>query len=222
MPRTYEQLLSNDSAWPELAAKIAASKNRVTALAPSSDAARRACLLGVGVTTKSVLGAIAHETGGILIDGGWIRLLGAGSTRLPRVLGGYNLELDVPMSAFLIVADDVVGGVFAINAGALGPSIGHVYYFAPDALDWEDTGLGHADFVSWTLEGNLDKYYATQRWTNWRAEVEQLPGDQAISMFPFLWTREGQIDVDKNSRKAVPCKELWTMQEDSAQALGGI
>ncbi|MEM7344538.1 MAG: DUF2625 family protein, partial [Chloroflexota bacterium] len=30
------------------------------------------------VTTRSPMGAIIYETGGVLIDGGWIRILGSG------------------------------------------------------------------------------------------------------------------------------------------------
>ena len=34
-------------------------------------------LLNAQITTRSPMGAIIYETGGILIDGGWIRLLGS-------------------------------------------------------------------------------------------------------------------------------------------------
>lgn len=38
-----------------------------------------ATLLNLQVTTKSTLGAIAYETGGILIDHGWLKILGSGN-----------------------------------------------------------------------------------------------------------------------------------------------
>src|ERR1044071_7443416 len=52
------------------------SPHRVTVL-PRQDATARACLEALQATTRSPLGAIAHETGGMLIDHGWLRLLGS-------------------------------------------------------------------------------------------------------------------------------------------------
>jgi hypothetical protein len=59
---TYEALLSDDPAWPELAA-AARECGRVTVL-PRDATAARACLEKLQVTTRSTLGALAHETGG--------------------------------------------------------------------------------------------------------------------------------------------------------------
>ena len=64
----------------------------------------------------------------------------------------------------MIVADDLVGGAFAINGTELGDQPGRVHYFAPDALEWQDTELGHSAFVSWTVEGDLEAFYGTMRW----------------------------------------------------------
>ena len=36
-------------------------------------------LLNAQVTTRSPMGAVIYETGGILIDNGWLRILGSGS-----------------------------------------------------------------------------------------------------------------------------------------------
>jgi hypothetical protein len=128
-----------ESAWPAIAALVGAS-DRATVL-PRDAAAARACLERLHITTRSPLGAIAYETGGLLLDRGWVRLFGSGHPKLTRALGRWNEELGIPLAQFMIVADDVIGGVFAINAGALGPARGNVYYFAPDTLRWEDSDL---------------------------------------------------------------------------------
>ena len=39
---------------------------------------------------RSPLGAVVYETGGILVDGGWLRILGSGNARLTRTLPGWN------------------------------------------------------------------------------------------------------------------------------------
>jgi len=207
---TYPELQSDDPAWPGLEAAIRAS-GRATVL-PREPGSARACLERLQVSTRSTLGAIAHETGGILVDRGWLRLLGSGSARLPRALATWNDELAIPLTHFLLVGDDVVGGSFSINSGGLGRTR-HVFYFAPDSLAWEDTGLGHSEFVHWALTGDLETFYATMRWPGWPTEVEPLAGDQAISLQPPPWTVEGR-DKSAVSRRRVPARELWLMQQE--------
>ncbi|HEY0482747.1 MAG TPA: DUF2625 family protein [Kofleriaceae bacterium] len=203
----YDQLLSADPAWPELAARAATVAHRVTVL-PRQEASARACLEGLQVTTRSPLGAIAHETGGVLIDHGWMRLLGSGHPRLSRTLGGWDADLGIALADFMIVADDVTGGAFAINGGALGPARGTVHYFAPDTLRWEDLKLGgYGAFVSWAFAGDLATFYANLRWPGWEAEAEQVGGDRALSLYPPPWTAEGK-DVSRVSRRAVPVAEV--------------
>lgn len=45
-------------------------------LPPSPD--RDRVLMQTQVTTRSTMGAIVYETGGVLIDAGWLRFLGSG------------------------------------------------------------------------------------------------------------------------------------------------
>lgn len=215
--RSYADLISDEPAWPALEA-AARESQRVTIL-PREPAAARSCLERLQVTTRSTLGALAHETGGLLVDHGWLRVFGCGHERLRRALGGWNETLGIPLSDFMIVADDVVGGVFAINGGALGPQPGSVFYFAPDQLAWEDTQLGHSAFVQWTFEGDLDAFYENLRWPGWQAEVERIDGDQALSLYPPPWTSEGK-DLSRVSRRAVSVREVWSLQQDIARQLG--
>jgi hypothetical protein len=215
--RGYSELLSEDPAWPELEAASRAS-GRVTIL-PRDAGAARACLEKLQVTTHSTLGALAHETGGMLVDHGWLRLFGCGHERLRRALGQRNETLGIPLADFLLVADDVVGGAFAINGGALGATLGNIYYFAPVALAWEDMELGHSAFVRWTFDGDLDGFYEGIRWSGWQTDIEQLGGDQALSLYPPPWTKEGK-DLAKVSRRAVPAHEVWGLQQDFARQLG--
>jgi hypothetical protein len=82
------------------------------------------------------MGAIVYETGGILIDSGWIRILGSGSNLLNRNLMDWNKGKSFFKSgqqpSFLLIADDILGGFYAINAGGLSKTgIRKVFYFAP-------------------------------------------------------------------------------------------
>lgn len=47
-------------------------------------------LLALQVTTRSPMGALAHDTGGLLVDHGWVRVLGAGCPRLPRSIAAWK------------------------------------------------------------------------------------------------------------------------------------
>jgi Protein of unknown function DUF2625 len=145
----------------------------------------------VQVTTRSPMGALVYETGGLLIDHGWIRVLGSGHPRLNRSLPAWNEGKTTaqPGGSFLLVADDVLGGFFALNGGALGPDLGQLYYFAPDRLAWEPLGLSYSDFLNFCFNGDLDKFYEGQRWKNWAADVRRLDGNQGLCFVPFLWLK---------------------------------
>jgi hypothetical protein len=219
MPRSYDELISDDPAFPALAQAALAAPNRVVVLPIESNEKRRACLEALQMTTRSTLGAIAHETGGLLIDGGFLRMLGSGSPRLERQLIAWNEELGIGLDQLIVVADDVVGGVFAIDTGALGAA-GHVHYFAPDTLEWEDTELGHSDFVSWAFEGDLATFYESMRWAGWEKDIAPLGGDRSFSIVPPMWTEGERLPIAKRERRAVPAKELFLLERQFASALG--
>lgn len=82
-------------------------------------------MLAVQVTTHSTLSALAYDTGGLLIDAVWLRLLGSGQPRLTRTLSEWNAGR---ATDYYLVGDDAAGGFFAINGGALGSELGVVYY----------------------------------------------------------------------------------------------
>ena len=215
--RSYEELLSADPAWPEL--EDAARKSGRVTILPRNTEAARSCLQSLLVTTRSTLGALAHETGGLLVDHGWLRLFGSGHERLRRALGAWNETLGIPMSDFFLVADDAVGGAFAMNGTALGSTPSNIFYFAPDSLAWEDMQIGYSAFVHWAFEGDLGSFYETMRWPGWENEIEQLGGDQALSLVPPSWTREGK-DLSKVSRRAVCARDVWDLQQEIARQLG--
>jgi hypothetical protein len=189
---------------------LRAASNPVELL-PCEAAAGERSLLALQVTTRSPLGALAYETAGLLVDRGWLRLLGAGGPRLPRGLAEWN-RLGKPeprMPGALLIGDDAVGGFFALNGGGLPGTTGHVFYLAPDTLDWEDLAVGYSEWVRWACAGDLEKFYAKTRWPEWAADAAALPGDRAFSIFPFLWLQGPPIA--ERSRRPIPVAELWQL-----------
>jgi hypothetical protein len=88
--KTFEELLNlQEPGWPIVQGWLREATNPVEVL-PSVDANRQSVLVAIQVTTRSPMGAIIYETGGILVDHGWIRLLGSGCERLPRSIADWN------------------------------------------------------------------------------------------------------------------------------------
>ena len=167
------------------------------------------------VTTSSPMGAIIYETGGILVDNGWIRILGSGSDKLKRNLPEWNkgksFEEFGERMLFVLIADDAIGGFFALNGGEFeNKNIGRVFYFSPDNLEWESLEIGYSDFIIWLFTGELDKFYEGLMWRDWEKDVKEMGADRAMSFYPFLWTEYD--DLEKLSRKDIPIEEMWGMQ----------
>src|SRR5688572_2690078 len=165
--RTFEELTSGSKpAWPLVDHWVRGAKNQVEVLSVAP-AQATAALVEIQVTTQSPMGAIIAQTGGILVDHGWLRILGGGQERLPRSLPDWNkgrtwLDLSLP-PPLLLVADDVIGGFFAVNGGALTSARGHIHYFAPDSLAWEDLEMGYSEFVQWAVSGDVESFYEASR-----------------------------------------------------------
>ena len=96
-------------------------------------------LLGLQVTTRSPMGALVYGCGGVVIESGWLRVLGSGCERINRGIYSFNLGKSFSesgqMPSYLLVADDVLGGFFAINGGTFCGKSGNVFYYAPDSGD---------------------------------------------------------------------------------------
>lgn len=225
MRKNLEELIFNrENTWLMVQDWIEAAENHVEVLTDNRIEGEKT-LLQLQITNKSTMGAIALECGGLLIDKGWLRILGSGNDKISGSLLSWNnldgTEIEYPMEKAMIIAYDVVGGFYAINAGELGSSFKSVFYFAPDTLEWEDTEKGYTDFILWALNGDLNLYYETFRWKGWEDDVKRLSGSQGISIFPYLWTKEGK-DIEKCYKRAVPMRELWGIQNEFSRQINSL
>lgn len=210
----------SDPAWDEIRA-LAEGSGSATVL-DIERAQGEEVLWRLQVTARSYLGALALNTGGLLVDHGWFRLLGGGSPRMLDLASANDLGDPTSSSASppsLLVAYDALGGRFAIDGGGLGVAPGEVCYFGPDSLAWGGLGGGHAQFVTAVIDGTLSATFADLRWANWEQEVESLSPDQALSIFPPPFTKEGR-DIASASRRPVPVRELFGFLDEAASQLG--
>ncbi|TKC09760.1 DUF2625 domain-containing protein [Pedobacter frigoris] len=213
--RVLDELINNeDSGWPIVQDWIKSAKNKVEVLAVDTSKANKA-LLHTQVTTRSIMGAIVYHSGGLLIDNGWIRILGSGHEKLPRSLPSWN---EGKLKNSLLIADDVIGGFFILNGGGLGSDLGKIYYLAPDNLTYEALDRGYSEFLEFCLNGDLEKFYDGLRWKNWRADVSKINGDQVFNFYPFLWTKEGK-DINKSSKKVISVEEQYLFNMDAKKQL---
>lgn len=221
MKRIDELIYKEESAWIKILEWIEQAKNDVEVL-PNSRINGEKALLKLQITNKSTMGAIALECGGILVDNGWLRILGSGSDNISGSILSWNnvdgTQINFPLKDAMIIAYDIIGGFYAIDAREVVSSTRNVFYFAPDTLEWEDIEMKYTDFIYWTLYGDLNLYYKTFRWANWKSDIEKLSGNQGISIFPYLWTKEAE-DIEKCSKRVVPIKELWGIQNEFARQI---
>ena len=139
---------------------------------------------------------------------------GSGSTRWNEEAGAFDAGAGTAPT-FLLVADDILGGFFALNGRRFGPDgLGQVFYLPPDGLDWEPLERGHTDFVHWCFFGDTSAFYADLSGLCGWGE-RPLPGfDQAYSFYPFAWSAEaarGGLD-----RRVVPVEEIWRLKSELA------
>ncbi|MFJ6783413.1 DUF2625 family protein [Streptomyces yangpuensis] len=235
--REIDELIDvEDPAWPLLLQELSDTDVPVEVL-PVDAAAARACLGQLQVSARSNLGGIVLGCGGLLVDGGWLRIYGSPGAAGPGGPGGLPglAEVNAMPASFdpawrpeagLVVAHDVLGGVFALNgsdprrSGRPGGP-GEVVYFAPDSLGWEALGAGHSAWLSWILAGGLREFYEGLRWDGGHDEVAALNGRQGLSFFPPLWSAEARRDLSATSRRAVPMAELLGLGRESCLRLDG-
>lgn len=219
--RSADELLSVDSpAWPRLNALLASASVDFKVV-PADDTAKGDVLFRLQVTAASTLGAIASNCGALVVDHGWVRILGAGAEGIEDIATANTLADPDHRAAppgHLVVAYDVLGGVFAINHDDLPAEPGEVCYWGPDTLEWTPLGAGHTAFVEWLLNAGAAEFYRELRWPGWEEEVAALSIDEGISVYPFLFTEEGR-NIATAARKAVPFRELLYLNAQMANSL---
>ncbi|MDO4698735.1 MAG: DUF2625 family protein [Pasteurellaceae bacterium] len=182
--KALEQLVDQNPAWNIIKTWFEAANNHYEVLDPDVETAGTE-LVGMQLSTATPLGSMIFYTGGLLIDHGWLRILGSGNAKLPRGFFEWNFGKTFEQSGerpfHLLIADDVVGGYFAINGGGLGDKVGMVHYYHPKKQKWESLGLNYSQFLGWALTADIASFYHDLRWENWQTEIANVGGHQVIN-----------------------------------------
>lgn len=111
---TANELVDRENhAWEELKELLDHGQNKYTYV-PAQREVGEDALHRLQVSTKSYLGAVAYETAGIVLDDGWITLLGSGGDQTFGSLTSWNGVADKPcvpaLEGMMVVAYDAAGG----------------------------------------------------------------------------------------------------------------
>ena len=205
MAKSLKELTGRGSVWPTLVKEFGRSSANVDIL-PVNQALAEEAVQTVQISTRSDFGAVLYHCGGLLVDHSWVRVLGSGGNAL-RGLVEWNRgktinEQGEVAAGSLFIADDVLGGLFAINGnGVLGQDVGNVYYLAADKDVWEPLRLGYSDFIHFLASPHLADFYAPFRFAGWQEAIKELTPNQ-------IWRFDGEADEVIASRKAVDI-EQW-------------
>lgn len=186
-------------AWPAVRAWLDDAVNHVEVLPPDDLLGERA-LWELGLTSATVLGAIALHTSGISVDGGWVRIHG------PRLLAQSPLD---PRQG-LLIAHDAVGGRFALDHGGIAGIAGEVVYRAPGGMEWQSMDRPLDAWLRWLLDADLRPFYAEFRWPGWERELRELSADDGIRLSPAPWSGE-TWSAARARRERVSVSELLAL-----------
>ncbi|AQR96404.1 DUF2625 family protein [Clostridium saccharoperbutylacetonicum] len=150
------------------------------------------------INEKSLFGTILFKTGGIIIDN-WLRLYGSGEL-------DFNKRNDLFPESDIIVAEDVLGGLFAMQDDS------NISYFAPDCLEWEPMEISYSEFLYWAFHGDTDTYYMDYRWNTWKDDMKRISNDNGISFYPFLWAKADSLEG--RHRQEVSMSEIIKLEFD--------
>jgi hypothetical protein len=208
MAKSLKELTGRGSVWPTLVKEFGRSSVDVDIL-PVNQVLAEEAVQTVQISTRSDFGAVLYHSGGLLIDHGWVRVLGSGGGDL-RGLVEWNRgktinEQGEVAAGSLFIADDVLGGLFAINGnGVLGQDVGNVYYLAADKDIWEPLGLGYSDFIHFLVSPHAADFYAPFHFDGWQEAVKELTPNQ-------IWRFDAESDDVIASRQIVEI-EQWFME----------
>jgi hypothetical protein len=202
--RSVTELLDPEDRGAEEVRRILAHAVNPVEVVRGDRARGERALARVQAPTSTPLGAVAYRLGGLWFDHGWLRLLGSGSPRLARDLAGWNGPFSAPrIAGATLVADDAIGGFFAVDGGAFGARDG-VHYFAPDSGAWEEMDIDYHGLLEWAANGDLDSFYEDLRWPGWEVEALGLGADQVFAFDPPLVEEAAQ-----RTRSRAPIEAAW-------------
>lgn len=143
----------------------------------------------LGIKEHSTLGTLINLIGGISVANGVIRHFG-GNNDFGLSIKEVNLIENKKQNRIkdvLIVADDIYGGLFAINVNLTLCPAGKLVYLPPESYVWENLNIGHSAFVEWSMSKNVPMFYKKYEHI---PVVTGIAFNNVINYIPPLWSKK--------------------------------
>ena len=119
----------------------------------------------------------------------------------------------------ILVADDVIGGFFAINQGAFGADE-DMYYWAPDRLQWEPIGFDFSFFFRWSLTGALADFYQHYRCGLVGSKTPLIACPRTIALLSIHRSGAGKAVSREGWSNTIPIEDMFALKSAAQQAEG--
>ena len=217
--RTLDQLVAReDSALPVLLQALSAAGTNPCTVLPPDKALATQTLVELQEPTSNFVGTVAFHTGGLSFHDGFLRVLGSGEDAV-RSLHRWSRVTGALDEGYALIADDVLGGFFALNRGGFAAEVeGGVFFLPPDRLEWQSLDVGYSEFLNWCVAGDTAAFYAPLGW-NFDDAIDLPAWGDAFAFAPPPWTAQS-VDLSAAERMVVPLAEIWRLKREFRRDAG--
>lgn len=156
---------------------------------------------------QTTFGMLINHSGGVSVEG-VVRLLGSASDTNYRDIKAFNEQFGG--SGFVILGDDIFGGIFALNLGLLPECPGNMIYFAPDTLEFEDMEIKLSQFFEFLRNGDLSDFYGQFSPDEYETLRAMNVGfNKTLHILPPQWSAE--FNTEKHDVRAIDVGEYYKL-----------
>ena len=118
--------------------------------------------------------------------------------------------LDYIPHHYLIIANDVFGGLFALNKD-------NIMYFAIDTLEWESLDIDYPQFIIWVIGNDILSFYEEFIDDEIKNLIPKIDFNSCIQFYPYPYTKE--FNINSSSKKIISSDELIKLNFDVAKQI---
>lgn len=182
-------------------------KNRVELIPPDAQCAKTNSVY-FQANEQTAFGMLINQSGGAVVEG-VVRLLGSTADPNYRDIKSFNEQFGG--NGFIILGDDIFGGIFALNVGMFPECVGNMIYFAPDTLEFEDMEIKLSQFFEFLRNNDLAEFYglfSPEEYEDLRAR--NVGFNKVLSFVPPQWSAE--FDTTKHDVREIDIYEYYRLQ----------
>lgn len=159
---------------------------------------------------QTTFGMLINHSGGV-ISNGVVRLLGSTGNSEYRDIKAFNGQFGG--NGFVILGDDIFGGIFALNLGLLPECPGNIIYFAPDILEFEDLGIKLSQLFEFLRNGDIGEFYgqfSAEEYKNLSAMNVKF--NEVLHIMPPQWSAE--FKTEEHDVRAISVYEHYKLMTE--------